>query len=54
GAAFLAGLAVGFWTSVTELEHKTCIDTHFKPSIDADYRQQLYAGWQDAVARTRS
>jgi glycerol kinase len=54
GAAFLAGLAVGFWTCVTELEHKACIDKHFIPHIDADTRARLYAGWQDAVARTRS
>lgn len=54
GAAFLAGLAVGFWHSVTELEHKACIDKHFKPNIDASKRERLYAGWQDAVARTRS
>lgn len=54
GAAFLAGLAVGFWTSVTELKHKACIDKHFKPNIDASQRERLYVGWQDAVARTRS
>lgn len=54
GAAFLAGLAVGFWESVIELEHKACIDKHFIPNIDAKDRLRLYAGWQDAVARTRA
>lgn len=54
GAAFLAGLAVGFWESVIELEHKACIDKHFIPNIDAETRGRLYAGWQDAVARTRA
>lgn len=54
GAAFLAGLAVGFWESVIELEHKACIDKHFIPNIDAQTRGSLYAGWQDAVARTRA
>ena len=54
GAAFLAGLAVGFWESVIELEHKACIDKHFIPNIDAKTRGSLYAGWQDAVARTRA
>ena len=54
GAAFLAGLAVGFWESVIELEHKACIDKHFIPNIDAETRVRLYAGWQDAVARTRA
>ncbi|MDT3320208.1 glycerol kinase GlpK [Shewanella sp. SP1S2-4] len=54
GAAFLAGLAVGFWESVIELEHKACIDKHFIPNIDAKTRVLLYAGWQDAVARTRA
>jgi len=39
---------------VIELEHKACIDKHFIPNIDAQTRVQLYAGWQDAVARTRT
>lgn len=54
GAAFLAGLAVGFWSNVTELERKASIDKCFTPTIDAAKRTELYLGWQDAVARTRS
>ena len=54
GAAFLAGLAVGFWTNVTELERKACIDKSFVPRLADEMRDRLYAGWQDAVSRTRS
>ncbi|MCH1931939.1 glycerol kinase GlpK [Shewanella sp. A25] len=54
GAAFLAGLAVGFWQSVTDLEHRASIDKHFMPNIDAKRREHLYTGWLDAVSRTRS
>lgn len=54
GAAFLAGLAVGFWTCVTELERKASIDKSFTPDIDSVTRALLYEGWLDAVQRTRS
>ena len=54
GAAFLAGLAVGFWTCVTELERKASIDKSFTPDIDSETRARLYEGWLDAVQRTRS
>lgn len=53
GAAFLAGLAVGFWQSTEELQHKSVIERYFEPVIDATTREQLYTGWQDAVTRTR-
>jgi glycerol kinase len=54
GAAFLAGLAVGFWVSVKELQRKASLDRVFHPQIDEASRAALYAGWQQAVARTRS
>ncbi|QQX79970.1 glycerol kinase GlpK [Shewanella sp. KX20019] len=53
GAAFLAGLAVGFWNSTVELKHKAGIDRRFKPQLNDDARAVLYDGWQEAVARTR-
>ncbi|WP_028771841.1 glycerol kinase GlpK [Shewanella waksmanii] len=49
GAAFLAGLAVGFWQSTAELKRKAGIDKSFKPNLDANSREALYAGWQRAV-----
>ncbi|WOT04984.1 glycerol kinase GlpK [Shewanella youngdeokensis] len=53
GAAFLAGLAVGFWASTEELQHKAIIERRFSPQICDNSRDELYQGWQDAVARTR-
>ncbi|MEZ9821668.1 glycerol kinase GlpK [Shewanella sp. 10N.286.45.A1] len=53
GAAFLAGLAVGFWNSTAELKHKAVVERRFKPQINDAQRATLYNGWQEAVARTR-
>jgi glycerol kinase len=52
GAAFLAGLAVGFWHSTSELKHRSGTDKTFTPSISAEKRDELYAGWQKAVSQT--
>nr|WP_283106557.1 glycerol kinase GlpK [Shewanella submarina] len=54
GAAFLAGLAVGFWQSTEELKHKAAVERCFTPQIDEQSKEALYLGWQQAVARTRS
>ncbi|ABV89132.1 glycerol kinase GlpK [Shewanella pealeana] len=53
GAAFLAGLAVGFWDSTDELKHKAGIERNFTPQISMQKRDSLYKGWQEAVTRTR-
>ncbi|GIU13644.1 glycerol kinase [Shewanella sp. c952] len=53
GAAFLAGLAVGFWNSTAELKHKAVVERRFKPQLNDAQRVTLYNGWQEAVARTR-
>ncbi len=53
GAAFLAGLAVGFWKSTAELSDKFSVDREFEPSLPAEQREQLYAGWQKAVTRAQ-
>ncbi|MBW9121755.1 glycerol kinase GlpK [Microbacterium trichothecenolyticum] len=52
GAAFLAGLATGFWTSQDELRESVVIDRTFTPRMDADTRDRLYAGWRKAVTRS--
>jgi glycerol kinase len=49
GAAYLAGLAVGYWTSVTELQKQWQVDKTFKPSMDTVTVTQLMRGWQRAV-----
>ena len=53
GAAFLAGLAVGFWSSTEELQDKFSVDREFEPELGAEERQKLYAGWQRAVTRAQ-
>lgn len=54
GAAFLAGLAVGFWKGPAELKNMRKIDKVFYPKITASERERLYDGWSEAVKRTRA
>ena len=49
GAAYLAGLAVGYWTSKEQLRSLWKSNHSFTPQIDASTRQQLLKGWQRAV-----
>jgi glycerol kinase len=51
GAAFLAGLAVGVWKNTAELEALWKKDRVFEPAMPASEREQLYAGWKQAVER---
>ncbi|HSC70416.1 MAG TPA: FGGY-family carbohydrate kinase, partial [Candidatus Methylomirabilis sp.] len=51
GAAYLAGLAVGYWTSRGEIEANWAADRRFSPSIDESKREILYADWRRAVSR---
>jgi glycerol kinase len=50
GAAFLAGLAVGFWKDQSELSGLRQSDGTFTPSMPEEQRESLYRGWRDAVA----
>jgi glycerol kinase len=54
GAAQLAGLAVGFWGSPSELAATRRKDRRFRPRMPAARREALYRGWQDAVRRVRA
>ncbi len=54
GAAYLAGLAVGFWSSEQEVAEQWAIDRTFEPQMSADQRDSLYKGWQRAVERSRN
>lgn len=49
GAAYLAGLAVGFWDNLDELQGKAEIDRSFMPHQDEEKRQRRYKGWKRAV-----
>ena len=49
GAAYLAGLAVGFWKSREEISKQWKVDKTFEPEMKEEKRQELYSGWQQAV-----
>ena len=53
GAAYLAGLAVGFFSSLDEIEKFWKADRRFEPQMEASQREDLFAGWRKAVARAR-
>jgi glycerol kinase len=54
GAAYLAGLATGLYASNEALALKWRCERRFEPAMSADERAERFAGWQDAVARTRT
>ncbi len=53
GAAYLAGLAVGFWENTELLKALFAVDREFSPAIDASTRQELYTKWKRAVEKSR-
>lgn len=54
GAAYLAGLAIGFWQSQEEIAQKWAVEKTFEPNMSVDQRESLYTGWKKAVARSRN
>ncbi len=54
GAAFLAGLTIGFWGSVEEVSRLRRSEKVFTPKIDAGERERRYRGWKEAVERVKS
>ena len=54
GAAYLAGLASGFWESKKQIAKNWQEDRYFEPQISEALRDELYAGWLRAVGRARS
>ena len=52
GAAYLAGLAVGFWSSTGEIQKNWAIDRTFRPEIPAQERESRLNGWKRAVKCT--
>ncbi len=54
GAAYLAGLATGFWKSVEEVEQFWRVERVFEPVMNEDRRESLYHGWKAAVVRCRA
>ncbi len=53
GAAYLAGLATNFWHSQEEIARQWRVERTFEPSMSAEQRDMLYAGWQRAVERSK-
>ena len=54
GSAYLAGLAVGYWSSLDELRKVATVERVFKPSKDVAKQEKRYAGWRKAVERACS
>ncbi len=52
GAAYLAGLAVGFWASQEEVAEQWAVDRTFEPQMSKDQRDSLYASWKRSVERS--
>jgi glycerol kinase len=53
GAAYLAGLAVGFWKDRSEIAKQWQVDRRFLPGLKSTRRKQLCAGWSKALARAK-
>ncbi|GGF71086.1 glycerol kinase [Azorhizobium oxalatiphilum] len=52
GAAYAAGLAVGYWHSTDDIVQNWGVDRRWHPKMDADKREQLYSRWNKAVTRS--
>jgi glycerol kinase len=52
GAAYAAGLAVGYWNNHEDLIQNWAVDKRWEPSMDGETRNSLYAGWKKAINRT--
>ena len=54
GAAYLAGLAVGYWANTEDIKKNWALDRKFTPGMDEGKREALYKGWKKAVERARN
>ena len=54
GAAYLAGLAVGYWESEAEIMHHWQLEKRFEPTMSQDQRESLLSNWRRAVERSKS
>ncbi|HEX6123464.1 MAG TPA: glycerol kinase GlpK, partial [Ktedonobacterales bacterium] len=54
GAAYLAGLATGFWSGLEDVARNWAVDRVFAPRMPAEERARLYRGWRRAVERARA
>lgn len=54
GSAYLAGLAVGFWSDRSEIKDQWQLDKRFEPKMEEKERESLYSGWKKAVNAARA
>ncbi len=54
GAAYLAGLAVGYWSSLDEIKRQWQVEKEFSPEANLEDVKKTVDGWHDAVDRTLS
>ena len=52
GAAYLAGLAVGYWKDQEEIRRNWAVDRRFEPEIEETQREKRVSGWKRAVQCT--
>jgi glycerol kinase len=53
GAAYLAGLAVGFWKSQTDIARQWQVDKDFTPEMKTPARKKIASGWERALERAK-
>ncbi|NQZ02163.1 MAG: glycerol kinase, partial [Bdellovibrionales bacterium] len=53
GAAFLAGLSEGVWTSLEDIQKSWVVDEAFEPEIDSESRERRMTAWQKAIQACR-
>jgi glycerol kinase len=53
GAAYLAGLAVGYWSDPADIARNWALDREYEPLLPPEQRERLYARWQEAVERSK-
>ena len=54
GAAYLAGLAIGYWNGLEDIGANWALDRRFEPSMSADRRRSMLHDWHRAVERSRA
>ena len=54
GAAYLAGLAVGFWTDKENIRENWKLEKEFMPKLDYELREKYYSGWKKSVERSKN
>jgi glycerol kinase len=54
GAAYLAGLATGFWKDIEDIKQQWAAEKTFKPTLSSEKRDALYSGWNRAIRSTEA